>query len=341
MNNIVKFFRSAIAGPLVALIIAVVIISLTTDRFLTAQNLINVSLQVSTVAIAAIGSTLVILTAGIDLSPGSAAALTTCILAILVKNMGIPLPVGMLAVLVMGVGMGFFNGFFSTYGRIPSFVVTLATMSIFRGLAFLVTEGHPIFTVSPYLEGIFYGKIAGIPLPFIYMLVLYAITAVFLRNTRSGRAIYAVGGNESAAHLSGIHVNRTRLLAFVLAGLTAAIAGVLMAARLNSGSPNYGVGLELAAIAAAVIGGASLAGGHGNIISTMFGAFTVGVVQNGLNLNAVPAAWQNITIGLIIILAVGLDMWRSDFGRSLSRLFSFRRADGESETPGGEGDKGE
>lgn len=325
MNNIVKFFRSAIAGPLAALIIAVVIISLTTEPFLTGQNLINVSLQVSTVAIAAIGSTLVILTAGIDLSPGSAAALTTCVLAIIVKNMGIPLEIGIFAALILGIGMGFINGFFSTYGRIPSFVVTLATMSIFRGLAFLITDGHPIFSISPFLEGIFYGKVVGIPLPFIYMLILYAVTAVFLRNTRSGRAIYAVGGNESAAHLSGIHVNRTRLLAFILAGLTAAIAGVLMAARLNSGSPNYGVGLELAAIAAAVIGGASLAGGHGNIISTLFGALTVAVVQNGLNLNAVPAAWQNITLGLIIILAVGLDMWRGDFGRWTARVFSFRR----------------
>ena len=325
MNNVLKFFRSSIAGPLVALFIAVVIISLTTDRFLTTQNLINVSLQVSTVAIAAIGSTLVILTAGIDLSPGSAAALTTCVLAILVKNMGVPLPLGMLAVLVLGIGMGLLNGFFSTYGRIPSFVVTLATMSIFRGLAFLVTDGHPIFSISPFLENIFYGKILGIPLPFIYMLVLYALTAVFLRYTRSGRAIYAIGGNESAAHLSGIHVNRTRLLAFILAGLEAATAGVLMAARLNSGSPNYGVGLELAAIAAAVIGGASLAGGHGNIISTLFGAFTVAVVQNGLNLNAVPAAWQNITLGAIIILAVGLDMWRGDFGRWISRIFGSKK----------------
>lgn len=324
MNNVLKFFRSSIAGPLVALFIAVVIISLTTDRFLTTQNLINVSLQVSTVAIAAIGSTLVILTAGIDLSPGSAAALTTCVLAILVKNMGVPLPLGMLAVLILGIGMGLLNGFFSTYGRIPSFVVTLATMSIFRGLAFLVTDGHPIFSISPFLENLFYGKILGIPLPFIYMLVLYALTAVFLRYTRSGRAIYAIGGNESAAHLSGIHVNRTRLLAFILAGLAAATAGVLMAARLNSGSPNYGVGLELAAIAAAVIGGASLAGGHGNIISTLFGAFTVGVVQNGLNLNAVPAAWQNITLGAIIILAVGLDMWRGDFGRWISRVYTSR-----------------
>jgi ribose transport system permease protein len=323
MNNLVKFFRSAIAGPMAALIIAIILVSFTTDRFLTAQNLINVSLQVSTVAIAAIGSTLVILTADIDLSPGSAAALTTCVLAILVKNLGLSLPLGILLALVMGVGLGFINGFLSTYGRIPSFVATLATMSMYRGLAFLITEGHPIFSVSPLLEQIFYGKLVGIPLPFIYMLILYAATAVFLNRTRSGRAIYAVGGNESAAHLSGIHVKRTRLLAFILAGLAAGIAGVLMSARLNSGSPNYGVGLELAAIAAAVIGGASLAGGYGNIISTLFGAVTVAVVQNGLNLNAVPAAWQNITLGAIIILAVGLDMWREDMGKSLSRIFKF------------------
>ena len=147
------------------------------------------------------------------------------------------------------------------------------------------------------------------------------LTALFLKYIRSGRSINANGGKESAANLSDIHINRTRFLA----GLTAAIAGVLMAARLNSGSPNYGVGLELAAIAAAVIGGASLAGGYGNIVFTLFGALTVGVVQNGLNLNAVPAAWQNITLGLIIILAVGLDMWRGDFGRWMSRVFNFRR----------------
>jgi ribose transport system permease protein len=195
-------------------------------------------------------------------------------------------------------------------------------MGIFRGLAFLVTEGHPIFSVSPYLEVIFYGDLVGIPLPFIYMLVFYGISAVFLRNTRRGRAIYSVGGNETAAHLSGIHVKRIRLLAFVLAGFTAAVAGLLLSARLNSGSPNYGVGLELAAIAAAVIGGTSLTGGYGNIVATLFGALTVAVVQNGLNLNAVPAAWQNITLGFIILLAVGLDMWRGDLGKGFSKIFS-------------------
>jgi len=322
MNIFGKFFRSSIIGPLASLLIVVVLVSLTTDRFLTPENLINVSLQVSTVAIAAIGSTIVILTGGIDLSPGSVVALASCVLAIVVQQMGFSLPAGIFVALLLGIGLGGFNGLLSTYGRIPSFVVTLATMGMFRGLAFLITEGHPIFSVSPYLETIFYGDLAGIPLPLIYILVAYAVSALFLKYTRTGRAIYSVGGNETAAYLSGIHVNRTRLLAFVIAGFTAAIAGVLLSARLNSGSPNYGVGLELAAIAAAVIGGTSLAGGHGNIIATLFGAMTVAVVQNGLNLNAVPAAWQNITLGIIILLAVGFDMWRNDIGKGFSKIFA-------------------
>jgi len=321
MQNLVKFFRSALAGPLAALILVMIIISLTTDRFLDTQNLINVSLQVSTVAIMAIGSTLVILTGGIDLSPGSMVALITCSLAILVKNYGLPVPAGVLLVLLLGIVLGFVNGVLSTYGRIPSFVVTLATMSIYRGLAFYITDGSPIFTISPSLEPVFYGSTLGIPNPFYYVLIFYLVAAVFLRNTMSGRAIYAVGGNESAARLSGIQVNRVRLLAFVLAGLMAAFAGVLMTARLDSGSPNYGVGMELQAIAAAVIGGASLAGGYGNIISTLFGALTVTIVQNGLNLNAVPTAWQNITLGVILAMAVFVDMWREDIGRLMARLF--------------------
>jgi len=324
MEIVRKFTRSALIGPLVALLLVVVIASLTTDRFLDTQNLINVSLQVSTVAIMAIGSTLVILTAGIDLSPGSAVALITCSLAILVKQGGLPVWLGVLAVLVLGVILGGVNGVLSTYGRIPSFVATLATLGIYRGLAFYITNGSPIFSVSPQLEPFFYGDLLGIPLPFLYVILFYAVAAIFLRNTTTGRAIYAVGGNETAARLSGIQVNRTRLLAFVLAGLMAAFAGVLMTARLDSGSPNYGTGMELQAIAAAVIGGASLYGGYGNILGTLIGAFTVAMVQNALNLNAVPTAWQNITLGIILALAVFVDMWRNEIGRGLSRLLSLR-----------------
>jgi ribose transport system permease protein len=321
MESITKFLRSAMVGPLAAMLLAALAVSLSTDRFLQTQNLMNVSLQVSSVAIMAIGATMVILTGGIDLSPGSAVALITCMLAILVKINGLPVAVGILIVLLLGAILGFVNGVLSTYGRIPSFVVTLATLSAYRGLAFLVTEGTPIFYVSPYLEPIFYGRFLGVPLPFYYVLVFYLIAVVFLRYTVSGRAIYAIGGNESAARLSGIQVHRVRLLAFILAGLMAGVAGVLMAARLNSGSPNYGAGMELQAIAAAVIGGASLTGGYGNIVSTLFGAVTVAVVQNGLNLNAVPTAWQNITLGAIIALAVLVDMWRVEIGRGIRRAF--------------------
>lgn len=321
MNFFSKFLRSNVAGPIVAFLLVAVIVSLTTGRFLQAQNLINVSLQVSIVAIVSIGATFVILTGGIDLSPGSAVALITCTLAILVKKQGLPVPVGILLVLMLGLLLGLANGFLSTYGRIPSFIVTLATMSIYRGLAFLITGGTPIFSVSPQLNPLFYGKLLGVPLPFFYVVILYAVAAVFLSNTISGRFIYAVGGNESAARLSGIKVNRTRLLAFVVSGFTAALGGVLLTAWLDSGSPNYGVELGLQSIAAAVIGGASLSGGYGNIISTLFGALTVAIVQNGLNLNAVPASWQEITLGSVIVLAVGVDMWRATIGHEIGKLF--------------------
>ncbi len=315
-----RLSRSQLAGPLAALLLVIVVISLTTDRFLDAQNMVNVSLQVSTVAIMAIGSTLVILTGGIDLSPGAMVALISCALAIFAKNWGIPWPLAVMMVLALGALLGGINGFMSTYARIPSFVVTLATMSIFRGLAFYITNGSPIFSVSPQLSQLFYGRFLGIPLPFYYVIGAYALAAFFLRYTALGRSIYAVGGNESAARLSGIRVHRVRMLAFVLAGLMAAFAGVLMTARLDSGSPNYGTGMELQAIAAAVIGGASLVGGYGNIIATLFGALTVALVQNGLNLNAVPTAWQNIILGVILALAVFVDMWRADLGALLGRV---------------------
>lgn len=316
-----RLLSSAVIGPFVALILVVIVVSLTTDRFLLPQNLSNVTLQVSVVALAAIGATLVILAGGIDLSPGSVLALTSCTLAILVKNWGWPVEVAIPATLALGALLGLFNGVLSAYLRIPAFVTTLATLTIYRGMAFLITGGTPIFSISPKLRPIFYGSFLGVPLPMYYVLAAFVLAALFLRYTVPGRAIYAVGGNESAARFTGIKVNRTRLLTFVIAGLMAGAAGVLTTARLDSGSPNYGVGLELQAIAAAVIGGASLAGGSGNIIATLFGALIVAVVQNGLNLNAVPASWQQITLGTIILMAVGLDMWRKDLGDALRRLF--------------------
>jgi ribose transport system permease protein len=321
MNRMRKYLRSTIAGPIIALLLIVVFVGLITPRFIHPQNLSNVTLQVALVAIVAIGATLVILTGGIDLSPGATVALVCCSLAYLVRKMGVPLPVGILLMLLMGITLGFINGFLSSYGKIPSFIVTLATMNIYRGLAFAITGGITIFSVSPQLDPIFYGRTLGIPNPFYYVVILYGSAAVFLRYTVPGRSIYAIGGNEAAARLSGINVNRIRLLAFVIAGLTAAIAGILETAWLDSGSAAYGSELALGGIAAAVIGGASLVGGYANILSSLVGALTVAVVQNGLNLHAVQLAWQDVTLGLVIILAVGVDMWRGTLGGYLGRLF--------------------
>jgi ribose transport system permease protein len=332
--------RVPVMGPIISLVVVAIIVSLSTDRFMLLDNLNNVALQASIVAIVAIGSTLVILTGGIDLSPGSAIALLTMIMASLIKFEGMSAPLAILIVLTISIVLGTVNGVLSSYGRIPSFIVTLATLSIYRGIAFLFNDGSPIFSVSDSLEPWFYGKLAGVALPFFYVVVLYAIAWVFLKYTPNGRRIYAIGGNASAAGLSGINVNRTRTIAFVIAGLMAGIASILMTARLNSGSPNYGVGTELQAIGAAVVGGASLAGGYGHIFGTLIGAAIIVVVQNGLNLNAVPTSWQNIVLGVIILLAVLIDMWRADFGRLLGKAWS-RVAGRASTSADSEGDENE
>ena len=307
-----------IAGPLAAMLIVVALVALTTPSFRDLGNLNNLILQVSIIAIVAVGSTIVIFSGGIDLSPGSGIALMTVLFATAVKFWNVPFFLAMVLIVVAGLGLGLINGVLTAYLRIPSFITTLAALSAFRGIAFMFNNGSPVSQVSPWLEPIFYGRIFGLPLPLFYVLALYALAFWFLRNTGVGRSIYAVGGNPNAARLSGIDVRKITLIAFAIAGVCAAFGAILMAARLNSGSPNYGVGLELSAIAAAVIGGASLAGGRGNILNTFIGAMTIVVVQNGLNLNAVPTSVQNVVTGAIIVLAVGIDMWRAEITRFLS-----------------------
>lgn len=312
---------STIIAPLIALIIVCIVVALTTERFLNPGNLKNIFLQVSTVALMAIGSTLVILTAGIDLSPGSMVAVLSMLLAMLIKFMGVPTPIAIIIVVILGAGLGMINGVLSTYLRIPAFIATLATMSIFKGIAFMFNNGSPVFSVSPALEQVFYGTLFGIPLTLIYVLVFFTGAYLFMKYSKLGREIYAVGGNLTASKLSGINVNYVRMMAFIIAGSMAAVASVLMTARLNSGSANYGSGMEMAAIAATVVGGTSLSGGHGNVISTLLGALTIVVVQNALNLHAVPTSLQNIIIGIIIVLAVAIDMWREE----ISALKIFRK----------------
>jgi ribose transport system permease protein len=309
-------------GPLAALAIITIVVAALSDRFLDPGNLANLSLQASIVALIAIGSTIVIFTGGIDLSSGSMVALLTMILAVLIRDGGLNLELAILLVLAVGVVIGAFNGIVTAYLRIPSFITTLAGLIAFRGLALLFNKGSPVFSLDPRLEPIFYGTLAGIPLPLYYIVICYAVASVFMTRSKTGREILAVGGNASAARLSGIKVEKVQTIAFVIAGFMTAIGAILMAARLNSGSPNYGQTMELQAIAAAVVGGASLSGGRGNVLATLIGSFIIVVVQNGLNLNAVPSSIQNVILGIIILLAVGVDMWRSEIGRRLKSRFN-------------------
>ena len=317
-----RIFDTQLIGPLAAMLIVGLIVALTTDRFLNPGNLSNLSLQVSIVALIAIGSSIVIFAAGIDLSSGSMVALLTMILAQMLKFMGLPLGVAVPLILLVGAVLGLILGLITSYGRIPSFITTLAALIAFRGLALTFNNGSPIFSLDPGLEPIFYGKIAGIPLPFFYLVGFYALAAFMMNFTKLGREIYAVGGNPAAAVLTGINVRKVQAMTFAIAGFMTAVGAVLMSARLNSGSPNYGQTLELQAIAAAVVGGASLAGGRGHILATLMGAMTIVIVQNGLNLNAAPSSVQNIVLGLIILLAVGIDMWRAEISALLSRVFA-------------------
>ncbi|MFY0681682.1 MAG: ABC transporter permease [Thalassovita sp.] len=316
-----RIFDAQLIGPFAAMAIVALVVALTTDRFLNPGNLSNLSLQVSIVALIAIGSSIVIFAAGIDLSSGSLVALLTMILAQMLKFLGLPLGVALPLILVAGGLFGLMLGLITSYGRIPSFITTLAALIAFRGLALTFNNGSPVFSLNPALEPLFYGKFIGIPLPFYYLVFFYALAAFMMNFTKLGREIYAVGGNPAAAVLTGINVRKVQTMTFVIAGFMTAVGAVLMSARLNSGSPNYGQTLELQAIAAAVVGGASLAGGRGNILATLMGAMTIVIVQNGLNLNAAPSSVQNIVLGGIILLAVGIDMWRAEISAVLSRVF--------------------
>ena len=316
-----RVFDTQLIGPFAALLLVIIIVALTTERFLYLGNLSNLFLQVSIVALIAIGSTVVIFAAGIDLSSGSMVALLTMILAQMLKFIGIPLVFALPLIFVVGGLLGLVIGLLTAYGRIPSFITSLAALIAFRGLALTFNNGSPILSLDPALEPIFYGKLIGIPLPFFYLIFFYALAAFIMNFTRLGREIYAVGGNPAAAVLTGINVRKVQTTTFVIAGLMTAIGAILMSARLNSGSPNYGQTLELQAIAAAVVGGASLAGGRGNILATLMGAMTIVIVQNGLNLNAAPSSIQNVVLGLIILMAVGIDMWRAELSTLISSFF--------------------
>lgn len=307
-----SLFRSAWMPALLATIAVFIIGTVTTERFFSVGNFSNLILQLSVISILSMAAGLVILTGEIDLSPGAAVSLLSMILATGIMRWDLPIALAIGIVLLGGVALGLFNGFLVTALRVPSFVATLGTLGIFSGVSLLFNGGSPITGLPEDFQNVFYSRLWGFPFPLFVMVVIIVVLRYFLIRTVSGRSVYAVGGNKVAATLSGLNPNRTKLLAFAIAGGLVGIAAVMFSARLATGSPNLGNGLELAAIAGAVVGGISLSGGRGHVLGALFGATTIVIVQNILNLNAVAATWQSIVQGLIIIAAVSIDSWRGN-----------------------------
>ena len=291
---------------LIGLILLCLIITFVTPSFLTVANITNVFTQVSVNAIIAVGMTFVILTGGIDLSVGSTLAISGAIAASVIKSTG-NVFLAIIAASIVGILVGFVNGFLIAKGKLQAFIATLATMTIFRGLTLVFTNGTPISKLPESFLSIGNAKLGFIPIPVLITVVVAAISIYVLSQTRFGRYLYALGGNEESAKLSGINTDRIKMLTYVVSGFVSAIAGVIITSRIGSASPNAGTGFELDAIAAVVIGGTSLAGGEGKISGTIIGALIIGILNNGLNLMNVSPFYQSIVKGLVILIAVLLD----------------------------------
>jgi ribose transport system permease protein len=281
--------------------------------FLTTDNLLNVGVQAAVTAILAFGVTFVIVSAGIDLSVGSVAALSATVLAWSATQHGVPVFLAVVLAIATGIAAGLVNGFLIAYGKLPPFIATLAMLSVARGLSLVISQGSPIaFPDSVSHLGDTLG--GWLPVPVLVMIAMGLIAAFILGRTYIGRSMYAIGGNEEAARLSGLRVSKQKLAIYALSGMFAAAAGIVLASRLSSAQPQAADGYELDAIAAVVIGGASLAGGTGKASGTLIGALILAVLRNGLNLLSVSAFWQQVVIGIVIALAVLLDTVRRKAG---------------------------
>lgn len=294
-------------GPFIGLILMVIVFSLLSPYFLTAQNLSNLLQQVSILGIMAAGATLVILIGGIDLSVAAVMAFTLMFSAWLYKNIEFPFVPSLIAGLLMGALIGLVNGLLSTFGKIQPFVATLATMSISLGLALLITNGNTINDFPTWFGELAVAKVWVVPVQALLMFAIFGAAAFWLKYRPLGRSLYAIGGNEEVARLSGLPVRWTKTYVYVLAGTLAAFAGWLNMATLDSAQPTAAGNYLLNVIAVVVIGGASLAGGRGTMGSTLLGLFVVGVINNGMSFTGISPNAKPVVIGLIIILAVLAD----------------------------------
>ena len=314
VGNAVKIYFKENLGIIVAFLVLCVFLSVfpkTSGSFFTRQNIFNVLRQISTNLFLACGMTMVIILGGIDLSVGSIIALSGCISAGCVARYNLPLPIALLMGLLVGLLVGMFNGAVISKTTIPAFIVTLATMNIAKGLAYVYTGGSPVRVVTKEWQFLGAGYVGIFPTPVVILVIVLIITAIIMNKTKMGRHMYAVGGNQQAAEFSGIKVEKVKFFVHAFSGLMAGLAGIVLASRMYSGQPTAGDGAEMDAIAAVVVGGTSMAGGSGKIGGTIIGGLIIGVLNNGLNLLNVISFWQYVVKGVVILLAVFLDYFRN------------------------------
>ncbi len=298
-------------GPLLALLVLVITVSVMNPNFLSPSNLLNLLRQVSANGFIAFGMTFVILTGGIDLSVGSTLALSSAFSASLIANQVNP-AIAVFVGLLSGSLLGAINGVLISKGKMAPFIATLATMTIYRGSTLVFTNGNPITGLgnSFFFSFIGRGYLFGIPFPVVLMFLVFVLLYILLHKTAFGRKTYAIGGNEKAAFIAGVKIDRIKVLIYALSGLMASISGMIITSRLNSAQPNAGQAYEMDAIAAVVLGGTSLSGGRGRIFGTLIGALIIGTLNNGLNLLGVSSFYQQIVKGIVIVIAVLLDRKR-------------------------------
>lgn len=305
-KGITTYFKENLA-ILVAFIILCVGLSIATPAFFAKDNILNVLRQVATNSNLAIGLTMAIIIGGIDLSVGAILAFSGLLCASFISD-GMNLGLAVLLAFTLGALFGLLNGLIIAYTNMPPFVVTLATQNIARGIVNVYANGQPISARDPVFNFLGVGYFLGIPLPVIYSFVLLAVMILILGRSKFGRQLYAVGGNEEAARFSGINIKKVKIIVYTLCGALASFSGIILAARMYSGQPTAGDGFELDAIAASVLGGVSFSGGVGKLGGTIIGVLVLGVLTNGLNLLNINSFWQYIIKGIIILLAVYLDI---------------------------------
>lgn len=293
-------------GIYLGFLIIFILFSVLSPYFFAQRNILNIIVQSAIIAIIAIGETIVILTGGIDLSVGSIVAFVSIITGMTLVA-GWPIPLAIIFSIMVGVMIGLINGTIISFGKVPAFIMTLGMMSIAKGASLAANAGRPVSGLPISFQNIATTRILGIPIFVIYCIIAFTIMYIVLNKIKLGRYIYAIGGNKSAARLSGIKVKKVNTIAYVFSGLFAGIGGVLLTARLNYATPLSGEGYELDVIAATVIGGTALSGGSGNILGTLVGALMLGTLRNGLTLLNVSSFYQKIIIGTVIIAAVFVD----------------------------------